>query len=83
MANCPYCSEGYPSAEVMGLKMHTFADRWMSCSNHPASTPEDQHPIHFEIFSRLDLRFLLKNLSAWQREVMMGRSGANRIPNQP
>jgi hypothetical protein len=31
MAICPYCGEGNSCVEELGLRMHKFSDRWVSC----------------------------------------------------
>lgn len=31
MAICPHCGEGRSCVEELGLRMHKFSDRWVSC----------------------------------------------------
>jgi hypothetical protein len=31
---CRYCAQGHLSVEVVGLWVHQFQDRWISCSAH-------------------------------------------------
>jgi hypothetical protein len=32
MEPCPHCLAGNTTVEISGLRFHTFADRWISCT---------------------------------------------------
>jgi len=40
MSDCPYCFEGKPLVEILGLWIHQFSDRWITCSPNPNPTVE-------------------------------------------
>ncbi len=35
MEACPHCLAGSATTEISGLRFHTFADRWISCTVIP------------------------------------------------
>lgn len=44
MAICPYCSGGHSSAHELGLRMHKFSDRWVSCCAGTEKPGKDESP---------------------------------------
>lgn len=39
MPVCPYCGEDRAAIEILGFRLHKFADRWISCSSENQETP--------------------------------------------
>jgi|GEM_PF-3646631 len=44
MANCPYCCGGHSSVDELGLRMHKFPDRWVSCCAGTEEQCKDESP---------------------------------------
>ena len=44
MAICLYCREGHSCVEELGLRMHKFSDRWVSCCAGTEEPGKDESP---------------------------------------
>ncbi len=42
MAICPHCGEGHSCVEELGLRMHKFSDRWVSCCGGAEEPGKDE-----------------------------------------
>jgi hypothetical protein len=56
MPPCPHCSSSKDAVEVAGQLLHTYSDRWISCSGKDRSSQDcsgkDQPPARNHAFAK-------------------------------